>query len=530
MAQSTDALKRGPSLVSGYLPLLIGAALIVAMVLVVPSEVPGGSGATGTTAPTVPDDPSTVGTTASGWDESVTLCTDRERQVESGYSPPCYAFTGDNGGTTAPGVTADTIDVTYRFLPDNHLLATLGSLAGLDLDEDAEDLYRTTEGLVEYFNQNFQFYGRQIHLDRYNGNGSSLSELSGGGRETAINDALAIADRDTFADVGSGLGTSQAYAESLASNGIITVGAAYMSREWYAQRGPYAWSMWTDCTQVAETNASVGINVLLRQPAALAGGSMQGQPRRLGIIYPNSAEYTQCAQHAIELIREAGIEVHEQNYALDLTATDSAAASIMAQLRNENITSVACACDPLMQRALANLAEQQGYEPEWFIQGVGYIDIDLVGQLIASTSGDQWSRSFGGSPSAVQPPWGESEGYLAYRSVRDDEPSRVVDVVYGMLYRLAIGIQMAGPNLTAETFATGMYNYPAGTGALGTWDFSPQNHTGVIDARLVMWRPDLTSPFNGELGTYVDTGVRFTDPAELPSQDELLAQLQAVGG
>ena len=529
MAQATDGHKRGPSLVSGYLPLLIGAAVIVAMVLVVPSEVPGNGTATAGTVPDIADD-GAIGTPASGWGESVTPCADQPQQAESGYAPPCFAFTGDNGGATSPGVTADTIDVTYRYLADNHLLATLGALANLQLDEDAEDLYRTTEGLVEYFNQNFQFYGRRINLDRYAGNGSALTELSGGGREDAVNDALTVADRDTFADIGSGLATGQIYAESLAAEGIISFGAGYLSREWFDLQGPHAWSLFPDCTRVAEVNSQVGIEVLLRETAIMAGGDLAGLPRRLGIIYPDSAEYTRCAEHAIAAFEEAGIETHVQNYTLNLGQTAAVAPSILAQLRDNDITSVACACDPLMQRDLANLAEQQGYEPEWLIQGVGYIDLDLVGQLMAFGSGDQWTRAFGGSPTGAQPPWTTSEGYLAYRSVRADEPSKVVDVIYGQLYRLAIGIQMAGPDLTPENFQTGMYNYPGGTGDLGAWDFAPGNHTGVIDARMVMWRPDLRSPFNGEMGTYIDTGQRFTDASELPSQEELLAQLQSVGG
>jgi hypothetical protein len=520
MAQS-DRTGRVPGVLSGYLPLIIGAVLFVGMVLVIPSEVPEGGGGSAGPAP----EEGEVGVTASGFGETVELCEDRELQAESVYSPPCFTFTGDNGGETSTGVTADTIDVTYRFLLDGHLLATLGALAGIDIDEDAEDLHRTTAGLVDYFNENFEFYGRQIVLDRYDAVGSSTAELSGGGRELAQTDALNAIDRGTFADVGNGLATSQVYSEILASEGVVTIGAAYMSREWFDARGPHAWSMFPDCTRVAEVNGEVGISLLLGEPAILAGGDLQGETRRLAIIHPNQAEYTQCANVAISMMQDAGFEPNVQTYTLDLAQTDSTAASIMAQLRDNEITSVACACDPLMQRALAVLAEQQGYFPEWLIQGVGYIDIDLVGQMIAATAGSQWSRAFGGSPTAAAPAWGTSEGYLAYTSVRDDQPSRTVDILYGQLYRLAIGIQMAGPELTAENFATGMYNYPTASGYLGAWDFAPGNHTGVIDARMVQWRDELPSTFNGEPGTYYDTGVRFTDPDELPTQEELLGEL-----
>jgi hypothetical protein len=44
MAQPVDGHRRGPSLLAGYLPLLIGAVAIVAMGLVVPTEVPDDGG------------------------------------------------------------------------------------------------------------------------------------------------------------------------------------------------------------------------------------------------------------------------------------------------------------------------------------------------------------------------------------------------------------------------------------------------------------------------------------------------------
>ena len=75
---------------------------------------------------------------------------------------------------------------------------------------------------------------------------------------------------------------------------------------------------------------------------------------------------------------------------------------------------------------------------------------------------------------------GTSDAYPAYRSVRDDEPSELVDLLYGQLLPLALGIQMAGPNLTPETFETGMFYYPAKRGlrARGT---EPQHYTPVVD-------------------------------------------------
>lgn len=478
----------------------------------------------------VPDAAGNSGLPASGWGETVTACADRDIQVLSVYTPPCFEFSGDNGGATSFGVTAGTINVSYRFLADGHLLGTLGALAGEVIDEDAEDVWRTTEGLVEYFNANYQLYGRQIALNRFDGTGSLLAELTGGGIEQATGDALTAYDGRAFADVGNGVSSTQPYAEALASAGIVTFGVPYMSQEWFTERGPYAWSMFPDCSLVAETAADVAIERLMTEPAALAEGPLNGQPRTLGVVHPNNLEYTQCADRFVTRMEEAGMPVAQrQNYTLDLGATATNAASILARLKDAGITSVGCACDPLMMKALVAAAEQQGYSPEWFIVGVGYIDLDLVGQMISAGAGDQWSHSIGGSNFAPQQPFGESEGYFAYKSVRDDEPSVTIDLIYAQLLRLVIGIQMAGPDLTPQNLEAGLYNFPERSGAGGAWDFTPDNHSGLIDARLVFWDPNSPSPFNGRPGTYVDSGSRFRSASEAPTQDELLALAASLG-
>lgn len=527
--------RSSPALLWGYLPLLVAAVVIVTLVLVVPSQVPDDAITAGQPADDQPADDGThgvaagTGETASGWGTSVTPCEDRDLQVESDYSPPCFSFTGDNGAATHRGITEDTITVSYRFLIDGHLLETLGGLAGQSLGEDAEDLWRTTAGLVDYFNTNLEFYGRTIELERFDGRGTLTAELVEAGREEADNDALTAVDMEAFADIGTGLGSTQPYAEALAGREVLTFGVPYMSRQWFQEHAPYAWSSFSDCTLVAETAAQLGNERLLDEPAILAGGDLNNRPRTLGVIHPNNREYTRCTEATLDMLRSAGNEpALVQNYTLDLGATETNAASIMARLRDADITSVGCACDPLMVRALAALAEQQGYQPEWFILGVGFWDLDLVGQMIAQGSGDQWSRSIGASPSASPEPVGESEAYRAYTSVRDDEPSQAVDLIYAQLYRLAIGIQMAGPELTPENFQTGMFNYPGGSGALGAWAFSPENHAGVIDARIVWWDMDAASPFNGEPGTYADTGERFIDASDTPTHDELSQMIEAT--
>lgn len=493
-------------LLRGYTPLAVGALLAVAMVALAPSRIPDEIASAGDIAATeVPD-----GQTATGWGQGVAPCADRERQVETdGYSPPCFVWddSAGNGGATTTGVTEDEVTVSYRLTAEPNAIGLLAQMAGMPFDETNEDLARTAEGLIDYFNENYEFYGRRLVLEGYEGRGTLTGELFGGGQEAATNDALRVVEIGAFADV---TALSQPYADALARNQVVGFGAPYMSREWFADRRPYAWSSTPDCSGVSEIASEYGNKRVMGRPAAYAGGNLAGQPRRMAVIAPNNLEYQQCVDAGIAVVEEAGNEMDLRlEYVLDLAQTSTQAPGLVARLKDAGITSVTFAGDPLMLLALTSEANAQDYHPEWLLVGVGFTDLDLVGQLIQAAAPGQWDRAFGGSPMAPQPTYGTSEAYRAYKSVRDDEPSLLVDVVYHQLLPLALGVQMAGPELTPETFETGLYAYPEGTGVAGTWDWTPGNYTPVVDVREIWWDPDRPSPFNGAPGTYVDAGLRF---------------------
>lgn len=458
-----------------------------------------------------------VGQTASGWASGVRPCPGRLRQVDAtSYSPPCFTFSGDNGGATAPGVTVDTIRVAYRLTDEPNFFTLLAQIGGVDYDEPPEDLLRTTQGLVDFVNRSFQLYGRRIELVPYRGRGLVVQEIMGAGRDAAANDAVRVAGEvDAFADV---TAMTQPYAEALSQRQVVNVGAPFMPREWFAANTPYAWSSLPSCSIGAEAGAEQGVEWFLGKPAERAGGDLARRRRTVGFVVPDNREYQRCGDLGEQILDDHGFEVAlRQDYVMDLARSQSQAASVLARLVSARITTVVCACDPVMLTYLAGQAEQQGYQPEWLLLGAGFGDLDLVGQMVARSSGDQWLRAFGSSPLPAPSPPGTGEAYRAYRSGRDDEPSLLVDLLFRQLLVLAIGLQMAGPNLTPETFAAGMYAYPRRSGDAGTWRFSPDNHTGVIDARAIWWDPDARSSFNGQPGTYVDDGTRYVIGA-LPSE------------
>ena len=126
---------------------------------------------------------------------AVTPCSDRAKQIpKDPYSPPCLAFTGNNGGATARGVTKDTIRVGIRFPADPiDFGQAYQFLADHGIHETREDLERTALGLLEYFNATFQFYGRRIEPVLWQGSGLAAHEILGGGQDAANADAIKAA-------------------------------------------------------------------------------------------------------------------------------------------------------------------------------------------------------------------------------------------------------------------------------------------------------------------------------------------------
>jgi hypothetical protein len=446
---------------------------------------------------------------------AVTPCSDRARQIpKDPYSTPCMAFAGNNGGATSRGVTRDTIRLGIRFPADPiDFGQAYQFLADHGIHETRDDVERTARGLLDYFNATFQFYGRKIEPVIWQGSGLAAQEILGGGQDAANADAIkAATELNVFADASA---FTPPYADALVKQHVVAVGAPYMSRKWYADRAPYAWSITPDCSLLAETAGELYVKQLLGKPARYAGAGLSGKPRKLALIGPDVPWYQECISDGIRRIKEAGGDVPVRiAYSLDPSVFTSQAASIIAKLKDEGVTSVACGCDPILPVFLTAKASEQNYEPEWLVLGTALTDTDIMGQFY---NPQQWRHAFGISLIGPQQPVRASLGYRAYKSVRSDEPSITVDLLYYFIYVIAIGIQMAGPDLTPTTFQQGMFNYPRATGPAGSWGFGPGDYTPMDDAMVIWWNPDADSPYNGKKGAYQSDGKRYR-PGQWPRE------------
>ena len=450
---------------------------------------------------------------AQGGAGGVTPCKDRKKQDPGDpYSPPCYSFSGSNGGATATGVTADKVTIAVRVQAfDNGVLDALSRVAGANIpNESRTKISNTVIALVDYLNRTYQFYGRKLDLKLYTGQGEVEREILGGGQEGAEGDALKVGEEfKAFADASA---VTPPYADALARRKVISVGAPYMSKEWLSARRPYAWSPLTDCTTVVEAAASYYVSKLGGKPAAYAGGTLKDQPRRTAIVAPDNSWYQECARAGRKLVEAAGHGrdvAMELPYRLDINQMAPQATTMISKLKAENITTIVCGCDPLILTFLTGKAREQGYSPEWVETGVAFTDQDLVGQIFDPAV---WNKAFGVSFAGPTQPLEAGAGYRAFKAMRpNEEPSIAADVIYAGLQMLAIGIQMAGPNLTPETFEQGMFRYPQTSGPFGTWKFGPGDYTTSQDAREVWWDATAISIQNDKPGAWIDPngGARF---------------------
>lgn len=458
---------------------------------------PGAAGPNGTPVP--------AGTKAG----TVAACTGAQVHGDP-YSPPCTTFSGSNGGATSRGVTANQITVSYRIPADNiaSIDAAIQQLAGkynqAAFSDTSADVERTISDLVTYFNQHFQFYGRKMVLQQFNGQGTLTSEITGGGQSQANADALTDANSvKAFADISA---FSQPYAQALSNQHVVNIGSPYMSLGWYQQNAPYAWSFFPNCTTATQGAVAVLTKQLLPQNVTWAGqGVSDGQPRKYAVIAPDNPVYQQCIGIVRDAMAKAGHPAAANlSYTADLSELSQEAASMEQQLVNDKITTVLCACDPITLIYLTGDLDNANYIPEIVNSGGAFTDEDVVSQLF-----DQkvWAHAAGQTFNGETPPYGSSLGYFAAKSVDPSHnPAHEADIIYEDLYILALGIQLAGPNLTPQTFQQGLFSYGGGTGQYGPWSFH-QNGQGIwtpqYQFKYEWWNPKTASPFNGQPGSWI---------------------------
>lgn len=441
-------------------------------------------------------------------------------KVPSLYAPPCVAARPDVERTTSgQGVTDDTIKVVYYVAADDDLSASLN--AQLDSPEDAED---TATKLIAMYEQTFEMWGRKLDVVRMKGSGSDET--------SARADARKVADEiGAFASIG-GPGQEGAYAEELASRGVVCVGCGLSLPDSALQENaPYLWGNLQTPEQYLLNLGDFIIERLLGEKAEFAGSpEIRSQTRNFGVVH---FEQDPPVFGAVEeqVAKEGGARGYDAavnlTYQLVIADLPEKARVLIDELKRAEVTSVVFLGDPIMPIYLTKEATAQDYFPEWIITGTVLTDTTVFGRLYDQ---EQWAHAFGVSSLPTRLPQDQGESWRNYEWFYGEPPAakKTISVINEPLRILMNGIHMAGPKLTPETFRDGLFAYPPTGGkptnprlSWGDHDlFRAPDFNAVDDMQVIWWNADLEGPDEqGEEGKGMmmsaDGGKRYL-PGEMP--------------
>lgn len=424
------------------------------------------------------------------------------------YAPPCaepLAPGADNGGTTWQGVTDDEIVVAVYLAPNDPLTTGMISLSGAKPDP-AKDM-ATVQGYIDLFTSQINTYGRKIRLVKFEGAGAGDDDVA------AKADAIKVATEiKAFASFGGPFQTN-AYAAELAARGVVCIQCSLVMTDDLAQKYPgLIWGYQMSPEQLVQALISWMAKGVSDRPAEFAGDpKIQTQTRKVGVVNYDTKDGTFRARRETfqNLMRAAGVDPKslavQLSYNLDLARGQEIARTIIAKLKEAKVTTVIVIGDPIMPRFFTQEATAQDYFPEWIVTGTVLTDTTAVARNLYDPK--QWGHAFGISGLPVRTDqFAQAPGYLYLWFHGEEPPSTAFQLAFPAPFIFSLGIHLAGPELTPETFKAALFSYPASGSSL----LHPQlsfGENGIFEATdyfgfddsVEIWF-DATEVSNSEIG------------------------------
>ncbi len=445
------------------------------------------------------------------------------------FAPECYApFTGDNGGATDQGVTADEIVVVnYLGLEGDPVIGYITDAVAVN--DTNEQQGQTMLDLVEYYHAFYELYGRKVRLVNFEGTGIATDEVA------ARADAALIAEQyEPFAVLG-GPALTSAFGDELAARGIMCIGCTPgQPTEFYAERDPLVWSLGTSSAQGQTHVVEFVTKQLVGKNAEHAGEEFRDQPRRFGYLYlDSSGAAADLAQEFADAMEAAGAPFAETVvYALDPATIQATASQAISKMKSAGVTTIVFSGDPVAPRDFTREATAQEYFPEWVVAGSTLVDTNAFSRTYDQ---QQWQHAFGVTFGAVRTDTNLVGSYALYKWFNGTEPpapGRLPVMAPNPALFFAV-LQGVGPNLTHETWRDALF---AGTGtrqaisqpflSWGDKEYWPYtDYHGVDDATIFWWDAEATGPDElrkeGQgMWQYVDGGTRYL-PGQWPTEERL---------
>ncbi|HVT77701.1 MAG TPA: hypothetical protein VHD87_11780 [Acidimicrobiales bacterium] len=373
-------------------------------------------------------------------------------------SPPCVAGWDNskgNGGPTAAGVTQSEIRVA---LPMNSTSPT----------------YPKLQPIVDFFNTHYQFYGRKITIvpytsqqasDDYTGAFDKPEDQRADATQTTQLRVFASFD---FVDPIHYSWSLPVYLDILARAKIVSINGGemtpYGTSADLAARYPYVWTYYTPIDSLMTTYAQMVCRQLAGKPASHAGNAVLRQTtRKFAVLMPEDADVGGAMPGLSTLLRGLGScginSPTVQRYHVG-TGSETTNSAWMSQLRRDGVTSMIWfpfvgSSQPSHPQQVASAI---GYQPEWVT--IGWNNYLTASNLNAPAN--ETGAEFGVGVWNKMPAIDLDFWHRAFLAAGGDQAvvnsGALTDglAFYNEMLLLSAGIQMAGPNLTPDSFARGL--------------------------------------------------------------------------
>jgi len=523
-----------------FVALGVAAALSVGAV-----GVTAASGATGKAGPQVKG--VGIGSKEALAQETCDQATGRTNFVGVGTGPLCvnpWPEGEDNGGATAPGVTADSVKVVVYY--GNEQMAAAERAAGGRLPVN-----RVT-GEPGTWPDNFTEFAEvmQYAVDTYGtyqtwGRTPAFEFVEATGDDEAAQraDAVTVAAMKPFIviDASNQNKGAPVFESEMAKAKIIVngAGASSLNPEQLAAQAPYRWATQSDSTASIYLVSNFVARALAKRPARFAGDDeLKEKMRVFGIVTPEGVLDVDLFKSLTK--KDGGTApvvaaTYDPN--ADPSAIDTVAKSFVAQMKSQGVTSVILFAANTPTGSITRAATENDYHPEWIVTGYQFSDFDGFARAYDQ---EQFANAFGlgvlnpraKADPAVPAPlesfnwyWGETNGTYAATTVG------WMSFIYGAM-------QYAGPQLTAKNVQKGLFSVPAAGGASdGTVSFQTgygrtvglpyDEYLGLgTDMTMIWWNPELQTngtnavanfPGKGRF-MYLNDGKRFSF-GQFPKQE-----------
>lgn len=446
----------------------------------------GAAGPASTETGGAPVAPPTGPTTADGQVavvESGADCRGDARQVGiSVWQPACVAWTPgtDNGGATARGVTADEVHVNFNLANLNVAEFAIGTAAGIQ--QSPEQIRTYVELWRRYYNNHTQTYGREVVFNYVEGSGSDDAALRADVRRAAV-------ENESFAFIGACCNRAQLQEGGAQSLVQVTSPGQPLADD--LAQNPYAISRAPTVEWVFADAGQYICNRLAGRKAKWAGDPLiASSDRKFGLLFSAGAGASGPPQQsAVPLLEQAlancGVSLAAKvGISGDTAAWVNEAPNAIARMRSAGVTTIVFFAPILSQVFMTQAADLLGYIPEWYVGGTCCNDAVIVNR---AASANQTAHFFGTSNQFA---WFKDDAgtFEAVREAvigNDRQPlpdvgssgsatnnAALTGTIWWPLTQAFFGcLQMAGPNLTPETWRAGCELYGSAGGYLNDFGF-----------------------------------------------------------